>query len=177
MGEQSATSEAKPSGIHITRIFDHTWFVCRPVANICSHLRPSGHLVRPIALPSNRCCYDVIQAVDDVQAMTDTEDGRKRVRPAAPRSATLRCVVNHGFDTRDRDAIAQAVEEVEAMTDAETVADVCGQLQQMFGLGFRDPVATHVTRWLSDPRSLGAYSYVPANGKRVRLSCVLVCLN
>lgn len=26
----------------------------------------------------------------------------------------------------------------------------------------------HVTRWASDPRCFGAYSYVPAHGKRVR---------
>lgn len=54
------------------------------------------------------------------------------------------------------------------MSDDATVADVCGQLRQMFGDAFRAPVATHVTRWLSDPCSLGAYSYVPAHGKRVR---------
>jgi hypothetical protein len=34
-------------------------------------------------------------------------------------------------------------------------------------------VATHVTRWASDPYSYGAYSYVPANSKRVSSAACL----
>ena len=34
-------------------------------------------------------------------------------------------------------------------------------------------MATHVTRWASDPYSFGAYSYVPTNSKRVRSAASL----
>jgi Flavin containing amine oxidoreductase len=46
------------------------------------------------------------------------------------------------------------------------------QLRCYAGEKFREPVATHVTRWASDPFSFGAYSYVPAGGTQVSCHAV-----
>lgn len=69
-----------------------------------------------------------------------------------------------------------AILEVEALSDEGAVADVCGQLQLLFGDSFKDPVASHVTRWASDVNTYGAYSYVPPNGKRKNFAALSIAL-
>lgn len=46
-------------------------------------------------------------------------------------------------------------------TDAEMVAGALGALELAHGRPIPEPVATHVTRWTTDPFAVGSYSYVP----------------
>ncbi|GAB5462287.1 flavin monoamine oxidase family protein [Hoeflea alexandrii] len=54
---------------------------------------------------------------------------------------------------------------VEAMSDADMVADCMDAVRSMFGAGSPDPVAHLVTRWSTNPNSLGAYSYSAVGSK------------
>lgn len=46
-------------------------------------------------------------------------------------------------------------------SDAEIVDGALAALQELLGETVPPPMATHVTRWRSDPFSLGSYSYMP----------------
>ena len=45
------------------------------------------------------------------------------------------------------------------------VADALEVLRRMFGRGIREPAATLVTNWMSDPLSTGVYCYLPVGAK------------
>jgi monoamine oxidase len=60
-----------------------------------------------------------------------------------------------GFNAADRGR------EVEAWSDAQMVASAMQTLRSIFGPGIPDPIDYQVTRWASDPFSLGSYSYNP----------------
>jgi monoamine oxidase len=51
-----------------------------------------------------------------------------------------------------------------AISDAGVQSAVMSVLQDMFGTGIPSPTAIAVSRWLSDPFSLGSYSFVPIGG-------------
>jgi monoamine oxidase len=51
--------------------------------------------------------------------------------------------------------------QIEAWTDRQIVASAMLTLRQIYGSQIPDPVAYQITRWVSDPFSAGAYSYVP----------------
>ncbi len=51
---------------------------------------------------------------------------------------------------------------LESWTDQEIVADGVEKLRGIFGNAIPDPVDFQITRWGSDPHTLGSYSYIPA---------------
>ncbi|MFQ5767584.1 MAG: flavin monoamine oxidase family protein, partial [Acidobacteriota bacterium] len=51
-----------------------------------------------------------------------------------------------------------------AMSDASVQIAAMQILRSLFGNGIPAPLSVHVTRWLTDPWSLGSYSFVPAGG-------------
>jgi len=58
----------------------------------------------------------------------------------------------------------RAREQLDARDDAALVADALAVLERLLGAPIPAPVATHVTRWRSDPWSRGSYSF-PALGQ------------
>lgn len=55
----------------------------------------------------------------------------------------------------------------EQLDDESVVADAMTALREMFGATIPDPEEFQVTRWASDPFSLGAYSFVPVGASSV----------
>ncbi|MFO0550579.1 MAG: FAD-dependent oxidoreductase [Polyangiaceae bacterium] len=53
-----------------------------------------------------------------------------------------------------------AARRFERLTDAQAVAASQASLKDMFGAGVREPIGCQVTRWASDPFSLGSYSFL-----------------
>jgi len=51
--------------------------------------------------------------------------------------------------------------QIEAWTDRQIVASAMLTLRQIYGSQIPEPVGYQITRWVSDPFSAGAYSYVP----------------
>ena len=51
--------------------------------------------------------------------------------------------------------------QIEARTDRQIVASAMLTLRQIYGSQIPEPVGYQITRWVSDPFSAGAYSYVP----------------
>jgi monoamine oxidase len=51
--------------------------------------------------------------------------------------------------------------EIEAWSDQTIVASAMGTLRAIYGTGIPQPTAWQITRWASDPFSLGSYSYNP----------------
>ncbi len=58
-----------------------------------------------------------------------------------------------GFNAADRGR------EIERLSDQEIVADAMKTLRRVFGASATDPVDWQITRWASDPFSLGSYSF------------------
>lgn len=58
-----------------------------------------------------------------------------------------------GFNAADRGR------EIEHMSDRQIVASAMQTLRTMFGKGIPEPVDYQITRWASDPYSLGSYSF------------------
>lgn len=54
----------------------------------------------------------------------------------------------------------------ESRTDAELAADLMACLRKMYGEKIPEPAGFQVTRWNSDPFSLGSYSYIPVGSKQ-----------
>ncbi|MEM8997583.1 MAG: NAD(P)/FAD-dependent oxidoreductase, partial [Acidobacteriota bacterium] len=54
--------------------------------------------------------------------------------------------------------------EIEGWPDREIVAGGMERLRSIFGHAVPDPVGFQITRWASDPHTLGSYSYIPAGG-------------
>ena len=50
---------------------------------------------------------------------------------------------------------------LEMATDFEMVSTVLEDLRTIFGSGVPDPTAVAITRWNSDPFTLGSYSHIP----------------
>lgn len=51
--------------------------------------------------------------------------------------------------------------EIEAWSDQQIVASAMRTLRTIYGEGISNPIGFQITRWASDPFSLGAYSYNP----------------
>ena len=58
-----------------------------------------------------------------------------------------------GFNAADRGR------EIEAWTDAKIVASAMVTLRKIYGAGIPNPVDYQITRWASDPFSMGSYSF------------------
>jgi monoamine oxidase len=58
-----------------------------------------------------------------------------------------------GFNAADRGKA------IEALSDAQIVASAMETLKTIFGDGIPEPIEAQITRWASDPFSLGSYSY------------------
>lgn len=54
---------------------------------------------------------------------------------------------------------ADHAEQIEKLSDKDIVADIMMTARQMFGNAIPDPIDAQITRWRSDPYSLGSYSF------------------
>ena len=53
--------------------------------------------------------------------------------------------------------------EIEAESDQQIVASAMQTLRKIYGVGIPEPGDYQITRWATDPFSLGSYSYTPVN--------------
>lgn len=60
-----------------------------------------------------------------------------------------------GFNAADRGR------EIEAWSDRQIVASAMATLRTIYGVGITEPIDYQITRWATDPFSLGSYSYNP----------------
>ncbi|MEB3122128.1 MAG: FAD-dependent oxidoreductase [Snowella sp.] len=60
-----------------------------------------------------------------------------------------------GFNAADRGR------DIEAWSDTQIVASAMEVLRKIYGVGIPDPTDYQITRWATDPFSLGSYSYNP----------------
>jgi monoamine oxidase len=60
-----------------------------------------------------------------------------------------------GFNASDRGRA------IEAWSDEQTVASAMQTLRKIYGVSIPEPIDYQITRWASDPFSLGSYSYNP----------------
>jgi monoamine oxidase len=56
---------------------------------------------------------------------------------------------------------------MEAWSDQDIVASAMRTLKIIFGTGIPDPIGSQITRWATDPFSLGSYSYNPVGAQSV----------
>jgi len=54
----------------------------------------------------------------------------------------------------------------ENRSDVDLVASLMKTLRRMYGEGIPEPEATQITRWNSDPYSLGSYTFIPVGSKQ-----------
>lgn len=64
-----------------------------------------------------------------------------------------------GFNAADRGR------EIEAWSDQQIVSSAMHALRTIYGAGIPDPLDVQITRWATDPFSLGAYSYNPVGAE------------